>query len=133
MAEGRHNVGIHQVVETQRPAALREGDPENAQHWVDAAAGQTPGQTQAAAAKPWGNGPTGNRPHRAARPGDSGNLSVRDMQEVHAAFAGRPPAEPSSPAGARDTAVAAEKGLHKTESGHRAEGRLGQPLTLVIP
>jgi hypothetical protein len=122
MADGRHNVGIHQVVETQRPAALREGDPENPQHWVDAAAGQTPGQTQAAAAEAVGQRPDGQQtaPGGAAR--DSGNLSVRDMQEVHAAFAGRPPAEPSSPAGARDTAAAAEKGLHKSGQAIERQG-----------
>ncbi|WP_405068789.1 hypothetical protein OG558_02730 [Kribbella sp. NBC_01510] len=122
MTEGQHDVGIHQVVETQRPAARQEGDPENAQHWVDAAAGQTPGQPAAAAAEAVGQRPDGQQtaPGGAAR--NSGNLSVRDMQEVHAAFAGRPPAEPSSPAGARDTAVAAEKGLHKTSQDIERKG-----------
>ena len=130
MADGRHNVGIQQVVETQRPAALREGDPANPQHWVDAAAGRRPGKPSAGAAagRRWGNGPTGNRPHRAARPRLRGAESVRDMQEVHAAFGGAAKAagpNPSSrPASARGHRRPRPRRDCTNRSGHRQEGRL---------
>jgi len=89
-------------------------DPNKAQNWVDAAAGETPVQLQ----PPAGSQEAGREQPEVAQPANAqGDLSPADMQNMHVAFRGLRTAQPSNGQEARETAAAAEKGLHKAGQG----------------